>query len=419
MIKIDRRSIKRVPRLRFPGFSDEWEEKKLGDLNKKKLSNGVFNDPAKVGNGYRLINVKDMYVDGYIDVTTLTKVAINKGEFLRNKIISGDIFFTRSSLVKEGIAYTNIYLGDYDDITFDGHLIKMSPDKNTVYPLFIYYLSKTNPIRRQLVAYGNTTTMTTIGQTEVSIVDVAVPPLGEQKKIAEFLTVVDDKISALRSKKELLQKYKKGTMQAMFTQTIRFKDENGKNYPAWQEEPIGDTAQFVNGYTFRSSTYDNKGEYKVVTIANVQDGHMSFKRVNRIKELPGDIQNKQVLEIGDILISMTGNVGRTCRVTEQKCLLNQRVGKIVSSREVSQDFLFFVLSSKRFIIRMIALAQGGAQDNLSMKDIMKYSFELPVKEEQEKIADFLTTIDDKINLTKKGLEQAKEFKKALLQQMFV
>ena len=137
-------STKMTPQLRFPEFTDEWQVKKLGDIADGKLSNGVFNDPNIVGSGYKLINVKDMYVDGFIDEATLTKVAIDKTEFQRNKVKNGDLFFTRSSLVKEGIAYTNIYLKRSDDITFDGHLIKLSPRKDQFIPEFLYYLSKTN-----------------------------------------------------------------------------------------------------------------------------------------------------------------------------------------------------------------------------------------------------------------------------------
>lgn len=118
-----------VPQLRFPEFREEWEITPLINLSINGFSNGAFNDPNKVGSGYRIINVKDMYIDGTINIDTLNRVAIDEKEFSKNRVEYGDIFFTRSSLVKEGIAHSNVNLNTVDDLTFDGHLIRMRPKK--------------------------------------------------------------------------------------------------------------------------------------------------------------------------------------------------------------------------------------------------------------------------------------------------
>ena len=118
----------------------EWGEYKIFDLAiDKTLNNGVFNDQNKVGKGYKLINVLDMYIQRDIDESRLSLLDIDKKEFERNKVNYGDIFFTRSSLVKEGIAFSNVYLGVSNDITYDGHLIKLSPDLNIIEPKFLNY----------------------------------------------------------------------------------------------------------------------------------------------------------------------------------------------------------------------------------------------------------------------------------------
>lgn len=417
---------KKIPKLRFPGFSDDWEVKKLGDLSNKKLSNGVFNDPSKVGNGYRLINVKDMYVDGYIDVTTLTKVAISEGVFSRNKVVSGDIFFTRSSLVKEGIAYTNIYLGDYDDITFDGHLIKMSPDKNTAHSLFIYYLSKTSPIRRQLVAYGNTTTMTTIGQSEVSGVDASLPSLEEQKKIAGFLGVVDEKISALQQKKELLQKYKKGIMQKIFPPVggqvpeIRFKDENGNNYPAWQEKKLGELGKFKSGVGFSDSEQGGKEGtpfYKVSDMNLPENKQTMTKANNYVSD--SQISNNKYSPITSksILFAKVGAaIFLERKRTAQNYLIDNNMMAFIPDRTLNFKFIRIYFET----LRLSKMAQVGALPSYNGSDLAIIKVRPPSSiEEQQKIADFLSSIDEKIESEERKLEQAKQFKKALLQQMFV
>lgn len=127
-----------APKLRFSEFKDCWKEKTIFEIAEhNSLANGVFNDKNKVGKGYKLINVLDMYLERDIDETKLTLLDLDKNEFERNKVQYGDIFFTRSSLVKEGIAHSNVYLGYSEDITYDGHLIKLSPNQNLFNSIFL------------------------------------------------------------------------------------------------------------------------------------------------------------------------------------------------------------------------------------------------------------------------------------------
>ncbi len=194
----------------------DWEEKRLNQISLGKLSNGVFNDPTKVGSGYRLINVKDMYSTNIIDPLTLSKIDIGENDFKKNQASWGDIFFTRSSLVKEGIAYSNVLLSYDEDITFDGHLIRLKPDLMKITPLFIYYSLSTNLLRKQLVARGKTGTMTTIGQADISSVQIPIPGIDEQKKIADALSAMDATIRAVTSQITQLTTFKKGLLQQMF-----------------------------------------------------------------------------------------------------------------------------------------------------------------------------------------------------------
>ncbi len=194
----------------------DWEGCDLIEISENGLSNGVFNDPLKVGRGYKLINVKDMYVGDIIDIDTLSLLDLNERVFVRNKVEYGDIFFTRSSLVKSGIAYTNVNLSDNDRLTYDGHLIRMRPKKNIVNPKFLAYLFKTDFIRKQLIKRGKTATMTTIGQDDVAEISVFFPELKEQQKIANFLTSIDNKIEQVVLQLGQAKTFKKGLLQQMF-----------------------------------------------------------------------------------------------------------------------------------------------------------------------------------------------------------
>jgi type I restriction enzyme S subunit len=206
------------PRIRFPEFQNagEWEEGKLISLSNEPLSNGVFNDPKKVGTGYKLINVSDMYIETTIDENNLSLLELTPSEFEMNQVLTGDIFFTRSSLVKSGIAVSNIYLGSSSDVTYDGHLIRIRVNTSKVIPLFAHYLFKTALVRTQLIARGKTATMTTIGQADVASVSLFYPNPDEQQRIASCLSRLDDLITAETQKLETIKSHKKGLMQQLF-----------------------------------------------------------------------------------------------------------------------------------------------------------------------------------------------------------
>jgi type I restriction enzyme S subunit len=206
------------PRLRFPEFRSavDWEKGKLITLSSEPLSNGVFNDPKKAGAGYKLINVSDMYIETTIDENRLSLLEISQSEFEGNQVFTGDIFFTRSSLVKSGIAVSNIYLGSSSDVTYDGHLIRFRANISKVIPLFAHYLFKTLLIRAQLIARGKTATMTTIGQADVASVTLFYPKPDEQQRIADCLTSLDDLIVAATREIDNLKTHKKGLMQQLF-----------------------------------------------------------------------------------------------------------------------------------------------------------------------------------------------------------
>jgi type I restriction enzyme S subunit len=207
-----------TPRVRFAEFlgAGEWKDKKLLDLAENGFSNGVFNDPKKVGSGYKLINVLDMYLDTTINEDSLSLVELSISEFQKNKVEYGDVFFTRSSLVKAGIAQSNIYLGQSEDVTFDGHLIRLRANTSIVTPMFLHYALKTEFTRSQLIAKGKTATMTTIGQSDIAGTNLFHPSLPEQQKIANCLSSLDELITAQTRKIDALKTHKKGLMQGLF-----------------------------------------------------------------------------------------------------------------------------------------------------------------------------------------------------------
>jgi type I restriction enzyme S subunit len=199
-------------------------------------------------------------------------------------------------------------------------------------------------------------------------------------------------------------------MQLLLSGKIRLKGFTEK----WETVELGNISNFVNGYTFKSSTYVDDGMYKIITIANVQDGHLLMDKPRQINELPSNISREQILSKGDILISMTGNVGRVCTVDQDGGLLNQRVGKIIP-RGINRDLFYLFLHDRRFLKTMIDSAQGGAQGNLSTSDIKLYRFDIPTSmKEQDMLADILTASNKEIQVLESKQKVMQEQKTYLL-----
>lgn len=404
----------KTPKLRFPEFRGEWVEKKLGELSKNGFSNGAFNDPKKVGQGYRIINVKDMYVDGTIDVNNLTRVAIDENEFSKNKVEYGDIFFTRSSLVKEGIAYSNVNLSSDEDLTFDGHLIRMRPIKEKYSSLFLYYNFATAKSRKQFIERGKTTTMTTIGQEDIASVVILIPSKPEQEKIASFLTAVDVKIEQLTCKAKTLEKYKKSAMQKLFSQELRFTCNDGSEYPEWEEKKLGEVGQIITGKTPSTSNDDFwDGDIQFITPTDINENtKYQILTARKIVKQP----NTKVLPKGSIVYTCIASIGKMA-ITTLPSITNQQINSIIAFENVNNEFLYYALLKLTPYIK--STQANTTLPIINKTEFSKFKIHLPSLAEQTKIANFLSAIDEKLLHVKAQTLQTQQFKKALLQQMFV
>jgi type I restriction enzyme, S subunit len=419
------------PILRFPDFNNAWEPTTLISISRGALTNGVFNDPKLVGKGYRLINVKDMYVGSRINPENLTLVNIPKFEFDRNKVEHGDIFFTRSSLVKEGIAYSNVYLDSATDVTYDGHLIRMRPNKSIVDSLCLAYHLKMSTIRKQLVSRGKTTTMTTIGQADIAPVLLNTTSLAEQQKIAAFLSAVDKKIQLLQRKKELLEQYKKGVMQKIFSQEIRFKDEGGNDYPDWEEKRLGDLIEeHRGGASLSPSDFVKTPGFEVIPKKSVSKGGVlkldtenptfcneSFFTKNEMNV----IDDSFVITTLRDLVPSGPNIGYVVKYRgESRYILAQGVYAFKIDSSVSiPDFLIQFSNTSFYRKIMQEIMVGSTQVHIRNSDYFKILISLPSIAEQMRITAFLNTLDHKIEALRLEYNENHSFKKGLLQQMFV
>lgn len=413
---------KNIPIRRFPEFLNdgEWEVKRLGDLFTRVTDKNSENNKnvLTISAQYGLVNQFEYFSKNVAATDVTNYYIIKKGDFAYNKSRSQGYPFGAIKLLllyEKGVVSTlYICFRLKEDSLCDAD--------------FFRFCFETGMINGQIsnIAQEGARNhgLLNISTEDFFNIFLCVPSLAEQKRIAECLSAVDKMIAESNRKLELLKAHKKGLMQKLFpargkkVPKMRFKEfeKDGE----WEEKELGMAAKVKSGYAFKSNTYTQTGKYRIVTISNVKNGYLDLTNNNFIEHLPEDIQLHQILQKGDILISMTGNVGRVCKVYCDDCLLNQRVGLIdVYSSDVDKDYIYTILTSDRFEKSMIESGQGAAQANIGNKDIEGYRFFCPpTLPEQRKIADSFTSIDEMINQYTNKVALLEQYKKGLMQQLF-
>lgn len=404
------------PKLRFEGFSDFWSVKKLGEY--LSFKNGINADRDSYGNGYKFINVLDIINNDFITNELITgSVDVSESVFQKNKVSYGDILFQRSSENREEAGQSNVYLDPDVTSTFGGFVIR-GKAKRSYNPVFLNYLLKTHLARKEIVSKSGGSTRYNVGQDTLAEVNIYISDnSAEQQKIADFLSVVDEKIRLLKEKHALLQQYKKGVMQKLFSQEIRFKDENGQAFPDWEEKAMGD----VLNPTIREVAKPNEN-YLALGIRSHMKG--TFQKPDSD---PSSIAMDKlyVVRANDLVVNITfaweGAIA-IAKAEDDGGLVSHRFPTYICKPEYATHRYFeYIIKLKLFKHKLDLISPGGAGRNrvLSKSEFLKLKWPFPSLDEQLKIADFLDTLDKKLNAIQQQIELTHTFKRGLLQQMFV
>ena len=278
-----------------------------------------------------------------------------------------------------------------------------------------YYL-QTQHIQNEVGKYVRKGTLSNLPLSDISKFYFTVPSIQEQTKIASFLSAVDEKISQLTHKHELLNQYKQGMMQKLFSQQIRFKADDGSEFGEWENTVLGDIADIVGGGT--PST--NNEEYWSGDVVWLTPSEINQKFIGEskrtISELGVQKSSAKKLPIGTILFTSRATIGEVA-IASVEVTTNQGFQSFISKEKTFNEFLYYwiVNNKKSFIER----ASGSTFLEISKSKIQPMEISLPCLQEQTKIANFLSAIDQKIEVVAQQIEQAKTWKKGLLQQMFV
>ena len=403
-----------VPNLRFPEFSGEWAKTTLGKIG--NTFNGLTGKSgADFGQGSPYITYKSIFDSSRIDLSRVEFVTITDQERQKetqNKVQFGDIFFTTSSETPEEVGMTSVLLDDIEDCYLNSFCFGYRLfAKDKTLPEYMRFYLRNQAIRKKLFVLAQGSTRFNISKGEVMNVSVLLPETDEQKKIAKLLSLLEERINTQIKIIEDLKKLKSAISNKLFAR----KDLLEKQIT------ISEIGTLKNGYAFQSSTYNPAGSYKIITIANVSgERYIDIDSCNCIIRIPEDIQTHQVLKQDDILISLTGNVGRVSLCTEGNYLLNQRVGLLQLKQGVNREYIYQALSCRRFEQTMISCGQGAAQMNIGKGDVEDYTIPYSANSlNLEVVASTLKTYDLLISVEVDKLRLFMQQKQYLLAQMFI
>ena len=260
--------------------------------------------------------------------------------------------------------------------------------KNGISNDFVYYLLKNYISDFKQKSHG--AVFDTITRDTFKNIDVAVPSAQERDQISEILSSIDDKIELNRRINFNLEKL--GGL--LFRQWIV---DSGQELPdGWKNGKVSDLIRVESGFPFHSSMFDENGDYKLVTIKNVQDGFFVPECTDSLSEIPSKVPIHCKLNNGDILLSLTGNVGRVCFVYGENYLLNQRVANLVPIDENNRAFTYFLFRQKDFQNTLIGISRGTAQQNLSPIETKSLEITIPSQDMLDRFADVANPIFQKL-----------------------
>ncbi len=402
MIPFPLKYLDKVPQLRFKEFSGEWEEQRVDYLLER------YSDPVevKVSESYRQIGTRSH----------------GKGIFHKESVTGKELGNKRVFWVHEKALVINIVFAWEHSIALTSqrekgfiasHRFPMYlPKENRCNLNFIleFFLRKYGKYLLELASPGGAGRNKTLGQSNFNELKLMVPSIEEQERIVGFLSLVDKKIEKVEEQLSLLKEYKKGVMQKIFSQELRFKKDDGEEFDEWEEKQLKDLSVVTMGQSPESSSYNNieDGIYLIQGNADIK---------NR-KSKPRVWTNKptKVCQKNDLLLTVRAPVGAIAKSLHKACI--GRGICAISNNELSDiEYLYQYLLW--FELRWHSIEQGSTFTAISGNDIKSLKLTTPSKEEQTKIANFLTKIDQRIEASKKQLKDSKEYKKSLLQQMFI
>ncbi|MEO6669453.1 MAG: restriction endonuclease subunit S [Ferruginibacter sp.] len=412
---------KLTPTLRFEGFKEEWKKMRIGEIAIITTGNTPSTTVTEYYNGRKLfVSPADLNDSRYVynTKTTLTELGFKQGR----KVSKGSVLFVciGSTIGKVGQAtdecLTNQQINSLEALkNFDNN--------------FIYGLLEKNGKKIRLLA--GVQAVPQINKTDFSNFKYYLPSLPEQQKIASFLSAIDEKIQLLTRKKELLEEYKKGVMQQLFSGKLRFKDEKGKAFPNWERKSLRDfVLNYKGGAPLSPSDFTKEPGCEVIPKKGITSGGrliIDIETPTYCKPSFYQAYSKSVINNSYLITTLRDlvpsgpSIGYIVQYnSNNKYILAQGVYAFeIDEGKLNKEWVIQFSNTIEYRKIMQTIMVGSTQVHIRNEEFFKVELNLPSINEQKRIANYLSSIDNKIEIVNRQITQTQTFKKGLLQQMFV
>ncbi|TCB62516.1 restriction endonuclease subunit S [Acinetobacter terrestris] len=394
------------PKLRFKEFGRNWSIKPLKNI-------------CKINQGLQIAIENRFTDDGENRYFYITNEFLREGAkntyFIENpprNVIcdENDILMTRTG--NTGQVVTDVkgaFHNNFFKIDFDRSII----NKN----FFIEFLKK-DTTQHLILKYAGASTIPDLNHSDFYRIVMPITTIEEQTKIAAFLSAVDEKISQLTQKHTLLSQYKQGMMQKLFSQQLRFKADDGSEFGEWKSKTLGEVGENIIGLTYSPTDVTNDGSgILVLRSSNIKNGRLDKKDQVRVNK---KIKDKILVQPNDILICTRNGsqrlIGKSVIINDNEVMT---FGAFMSVYRSQYNRFIAYLMQTPWFFEQVQMNLGARINQITTGTLNEFTFDFPCLEEQTKIANFLSAIDQKIEVVVQQIEQAKTWKKGLLQQMFV
>nr|WP_258529450.1 restriction endonuclease subunit S [Enterococcus faecalis] len=409
---------KNSPQLRFEGFSNDWEERKLGDVG-DTFTGLTGKTKEDFGHGSaKFVTYVNVFQNPIATLDQLDAVEIDEKQ---NQVQKGDVFFTTSSETPEEVGMSSVWTYDTKNVYLNsftfGYRPRVSFDLN-----YMASMLRSPSIRKKITFLAQGISRYNISKTKMLEIEIPAPNLSEQKKIGSFFKLLDDTIALHQRKLDLLKEQKKGYLQKMFP-------KNGAKVPElrfagfaddWEERKLIDLATtYIGLVTTMTENYTNKGTL-LIRNSDIKEGRFDLSNPIYLEEQFAEENKTRRMRKGDVVTVHTGDIGTSAMINSE---LDGAIGFATittrPTKELDSNFLAWYFNSnyhKKYAKRM---STGDGRSNYNMKDFNKNVIPTPQIDEQQKIGSFFKQLDETIALHQRKLDLLKEQKKGFLQKMFV
>ena len=395
-----------------------WDTATIGDF--LDFKNGLNKGKEFFGYGTPIVNYTDVYRKrGLTKSDVRGKVNLTRDEIHRFDARKNDVFFTRTSETPEEVGMSSVLLDDIDDCVFSGFVLRGRPKNDMFVPEYCKYCFTTEAIRSAIIMGCTYTTRALTNGTQLSAIEIVVPPKPEQEAIAKSLTEIDDLISSLEKLITKKKAIKQGAMQELLTGKRRLPGFSGEWETRTLHEISNEMVDGPFGSNLKTEHYTTERQVRIIQLSNIGEAGWNNANVKYTTFSHAAELQRCIVQPGSILIAKMMPAGRAiiCPDNEKGYILGSDVVKVVPNSSVDSRYLVYATKSRFYLDQIADDTQGSTRARTSVSKLRKTAILFPEKDEQIAIADILSEMDMEIAALEGKIAKYRQIKQGMMQQL--